>query len=270
METSVQNLPLENLIRPEELMEEIGIKKDTFYKDLKFLGIVKVKDENGLLCITQEDAERIRALREHIQETGKRQGFDDNDIIIKENLDDDSDAGITENPDISTINEQENKSGNSELRTQNSEQDSVLSTNNSPNNSDFSTGKSSNNSSHNSVLSTSSSSHNSTEDSALIKSNENNSSLKTQNDDDIYVAPEEPTDNMNLDGLVREAAELKAREVAMPDLVKRAIADEMTEDDLPEDLKEKVNLAREAANPKFTPSMVAKTILERYRQGKVG
>jgi hypothetical protein len=56
----------------------------------------------------------------------------------------------------------------------------------------------------------------------------------------------------------------------MPDLVKRAIADKMTEDDLPFDLKEKVNLAREAANPKFTPSMVAERLLERYRQQKAG
>jgi hypothetical protein len=51
---------------------------------------------------------------------------------------------------------------------------------------------------------------------------------------------------------------------------RRAKPDKMTEDDLPFDLKEKVNLAREAANPKFTPSMVADKILERYRQGKVG
>jgi hypothetical protein len=56
----------------------------------------------------------------------------------------------------------------------------------------------------------------------------------------------------------------------MPDLIKRAFADKMTEADLPPDLKEKINLAREAANPKFTPSMVAETLLARYRQQKAG
>ena len=70
--------------------------------------------------------------------------------------------------------------------------------------------------------------------------------------------------------LRRSAAELKAREVAMPDLVKRAVADQMTEEDLPEDLKEKVNLAREAANPKFTPTEVASQLLNQWRATKGG
>ena len=169
-------------LKPEDLMEELGIKKDTYYRDVNFLNIEVIKDDDGKTWITQEDADRIKALRKYVEETGKRQGFEDNEANL------------------------------------------IVSENNSIQN----------------------------------------------NEDDIYVTPDEPTDNMNIDGLVRKASELKAREIAMPELVTRAIADKMTEDDLPEDLKEKVNLAREAANPKFTPSMVAKTILERYRQGKVG
>ena len=179
-----QNSVAIDLIRPEKLMEDLGIKKDAYYADLKFLNIKPVRDGEGKVWLTPEDAERIRHLRSYVEKNGKREGF----------------SGIV-------------KSDDNKLVT-------------------------------------------------------NSDSELTQ--DNIYVAPEEPTDNMNIDGLVREAAELKAREVAMPDLVKRAIADKMTEDDLPEDLKEKVNLAREAANPKFTPSMVADKILERYRQGKVG
>ncbi len=42
---------------------------------------------------------------------------------------------------------------------------------------------------------------------------------------------------------MRGAAELKARDLAMPNLVMRELADRMTEDDLPEDLKEKVEIA---------------------------
>ena len=69
---------------------------------------------------------------------------------------------------------------------------------------------------------------------------------------------------------MREAAELKARELAMPHLVKKAVADRMTEDDLPEDLKEKVAAVREAANPKHTPASVADSLLEQWRSSRSG
>ena len=82
---------------------------------------------------------------------------------------------------------------------------------------------------------------------------------------DIYVEPEEPTEQFDINDLLRSAAELKAREVAMRDLITRKLADNMTEEDLPEDLREKVNLAREAANPKFTPQEVAQTLLAQWR-----
>ena len=72
-----------------------------------------------------------------------------------------------------------------------------------------------------------------------------------------------------MEQLIYEAAQLKARELAMQDLVKRALADGMTEDDLPAELKQKVNLAREAANPKFTPQEVAGSILTQWRQNRL-
>ncbi len=83
---------------------------------------------------------------------------------------------------------------------------------------------------------------------------------------EIYVKPEDPKDNMDLDGIVREGAELKAREIAMPHLVVRAIADKIEEHELPEDLQEKIEDAREAANPKFTPEDLADSILMSYRK----
>ena len=98
----------------------------------------------------------------------------------------------------------------------------------------------------------------------------NSSSSSELGQDEIYVEPEQPTEQFNVNGLMRGAAELKAREVAMPDLVKRAVADQMTEEDLPLDLKEKVNLAREAANPKFTPAEVASQLLSQWRATKGG
>lgn len=84
----------------------------------------------------------------------------------------------------------------------------------------------------------------------------------------IYVEPEAPTANMNIDALVREAAELKARNLAMGDLVKLSLAQGMTFDDLPEDLQEKVNAANQAANPKDSPASIASNLLAQYRSGK--
>ncbi len=180
-----QNSVATDLIRPEKLMEELGIKKDAYYADLKFLNIKPVRDEEGKVWLTPEDAERIKHLRSYLDENGKRAGF----------------SGIVK-----------------------TESDSAIAS--------------------------------------------NSSSELTQ--DDIYVEPEQPTEQFDVNGLMRGAAELKAREVAMPDLVKRAVADQMSEEDLPEDLKEKVNLAREAANPKFTPTEVASQLLNQWRATKGG
>ena len=89
------------------------------------------------------------------------------------------------------------------------------------------------------------------------------------NEPDIYVEPEEPTTQFDMEHLMYEAAELKARELAMQDLVKRALADGMNESDLPPELQNKVQNAREAANPKFTPQQVASTLLTQWRQNRL-
>ena len=85
---------------------------------------------------------------------------------------------------------------------------------------------------------------------------------------EIYVEPEEPVDNSEVAVLLREAEELRAREMAMRDLIKRKLADNMSEEDLSPDLQEKVRLAREAANPKFTPQEVAETLLAQWRANR--
>ncbi|NET08555.1 MAG: hypothetical protein F6K09_01600 [Merismopedia sp. SIO2A8] len=108
--------------------------------------------------------------------------------------------------------------------------------------------------------------------SSLVKTDDSNLATEnqaptTESSPDVYVQPEEPTAQFDVNQLVRSAAELKARELAMPDLVKRALADKMTWDDLPEDLREKVTGVQEAANPKYTPASVAETLLAQYRGG---
>lgn len=180
-----QNSAPSDSIRPEDLMSELGIKKDTYYKDLEYLQIKAEKDEEGKAYLTFEQAEQVRSLRRHVTNTGKREGFATSSIVK-------------------------------------------------------------------------------VDDSAAIASTSNNF------EEDIYVKPEAPTAQIDFNGLMRSAAELKAREIAMPALVKRAIADKMTEEDLPEDLQEKVNLAREAANPKYTPVSVADALLSQWRSSRGG
>ena len=107
--------------------------------------------------------------------------------------------------------------------------------------------------------------------SALVKAEHSNLASSTkENQENIYVEPENPIEQFDLNKLMREAAELKARELAMPHLVKKAVAERMSEEDLPDDLKEKVAAVREAANPKHTPASVADSLLEQWRSSRSG
>ncbi len=190
--TMTQNSAPDNCIRPEALMEELGIKKDAYYKDLRYLEITPDKDSENKCYLTNEQADQIRALRNHVNEIGKRNGFNINSIV---KVDDSNEL-------VSSNNETEDNS--------------------------------------NQIIS-----NNSTEN--------------------IYVEREEPTANFDINQLLRGAAELKARELAMPELLKKELASRMREEDLPDDLREKVAIAREAANPKFTPADLAGTLLNQYR-----
>jgi hypothetical protein len=175
-----QNSAPNNSIRPDELMVELGIKKDAYYKDLSYLDITPEKDSEGKCYLTIEQADRIRALRNYVIETGKRNGFENNSIV---KVDDSNEL-------VSNSSEAEN---------------------------------------------------------------------------DIYVNREEPTAQFDINGLMRGAAQLKARELATPNLLIRELANRMSEEDLPEDLKEKVAIAREVANPKWTPGQLADNLLSQYR-----
>jgi hypothetical protein len=170
--------------RPEDIQEMFGIKKVAYYNRLKFLEIEANKDEQGKPYLDAGQVELLKALHEHINETGKMEGF-----VSSQN------GGL--------VKVDRNGLGHS-----------------------------------------------------------NKGKLSPEN---IYVEPEEPVDNSELGVLLREAEELRARELAMRDLIKRKLADQMGEEDLPPDLQEKVRLAREAANPKFTPQEVATTLLQQWR-----
>ncbi len=176
---SDQNSSVDNIIRPDDLMAELDLKKSTYYDDLKFLGITANKDEDKKAYLTIDQANQVRSLRSYVSKNGKRDGF-----VY---------GGLT----VSNNNE--------------------LATNPKPN--------------------------------------------------DIYVEAEEPTASVDSD-IVREAKELAARGMAMNDLLKIQLASKMTFDDLDADLKEKVAIAREVANPKWTPASLADKILAQHRSQK--
>jgi hypothetical protein len=73
-----------------------------------------------------------------------------------------------------------------------------------------------------------------------------------------------------LDRLVRRAAEIKAQSLVTPQLVLLNLASQMTENDLPEDLKQKVEEVRGAANPKQQPAQLASNLLAQYRASRGG
>jgi hypothetical protein len=75
--TPDQNSLVECQVRPEDLMEELGIKKDAYYSYLKYLDIKAQKDGTGKAYLEPEEASRIRALRAHVLQTGKIEGFEE-------------------------------------------------------------------------------------------------------------------------------------------------------------------------------------------------
>ena len=107
------------------------------------------------------------------------------------------------------------------------------------------------------------------ENSSLVHSS-NNELATNSNEEDIYVKPEEPTVQFDFNQLMRGAQEIKLRELATPDLLMRGIADQLTEEDLSDDLKEKLAAVREAVNPKWTPASLATEIVAQYRSSRSG
>lgn len=68
--------------------------------------------------------------------------------------------------------------------------------------------------------------------------------------------------------IFREAAELKASELVMRPAIVREVANRMTKDDLPEDLKAKVERTEEAIRPNFHPGTIADRLMEQLRQSR--
>jgi hypothetical protein len=70
-----QNSAVVYQIRPDALGEELGIKKDSYYTYMKFLGLRAEKDHDGKAYLSEGQANLMRALRQHVVSTGKMEGF---------------------------------------------------------------------------------------------------------------------------------------------------------------------------------------------------
>ncbi|MEA5464888.1 hypothetical protein [Leptothoe sp. PORK10 BA2] len=66
---------MEHQLRPDELMAELDIKKQTYYNYLDHLGIKAEKDSKGKVYLTQAQADQLRSLRSHVLEGGKIEEF---------------------------------------------------------------------------------------------------------------------------------------------------------------------------------------------------
>ena len=69
------NSTIEHQLRPDELIAELSIGKQTYYNYLKHLGIKAGKDSKGKAYLSQEQAKLIRDLRTHVVDGGKIEEF---------------------------------------------------------------------------------------------------------------------------------------------------------------------------------------------------
>jgi hypothetical protein len=80
-------------------------------------------------------------------------------------------------------------------------------------------------------------------------------------------------DGGELDQIIWEAAELKKQQLARAAMLRLHLAHQMTEDDLPDEMKDELAAVREAANPaspKQNPAAVASNLLAKYRATRSG
>ena len=175
-DASPRNSGVEVTIRPETLMEELGIKKSVYYEDIKFLGLELEKDDNSKVFLKEDQANQVRALRSHVKITGKRNGF-------------------------------EVQSGG-ELAT--TEEGAIASETHPP-------------------------------------------------------EQEDPCAGFNEEALFLEAAELAGHRMTLGEQVVLSLANQMTYEDLPDSVKQKVDGVRNAAVPKFQPEAIASQLLSKWR-----
>ena len=107
-----------------------------------------------------------------------------------------------------------------------------------------------------------------TEESIIETSNSSATSTIVHPEEDIYVTEQEtnPTNKVNLDSIINNAQELAARNLVMPELLAVELANNMSYEDLTPELQAKIDIARDAANPKkHQPKLIARDLLKQWR-----
>lgn len=79
-----RNSTVEHQLRPDELMAELSIGKQTYYNYLKHLGLKAGKDSKGKAYLSQGQAKLIRDLRAHVVGGGKIETFTSNEETPKQ------------------------------------------------------------------------------------------------------------------------------------------------------------------------------------------
>ncbi len=91
----------------------------------------------------------------------------------------------------------------------------------------------------------------------------------TTTEEDIYISETSPTDDIDLDDMLRDAKEIAARNLSIRNLITVELANNMGYEDLDPDLQEKVRIAKDAANPKkYQPKAIARDLLKQLRSQK--
>ena len=109
-----------------------------------------------------------------------------------------------------------------------------------------------------------------TGESNIETSNSSATSTIVHPEEDIYVSDINPTEQVNLDSIINNAQELAARNLAMPELLAVELANNMSYEDLTPELQAKIDIARDAANPKkHQPKLIAQTLLKQFRMQRV-
>lgn len=172
-----QNSAIEHQIRPEQLQDELGIKKDAYYAYMKHLGIKAAKDSEGKAYLEPEQANLVRRLREHVIAGGKIEDF----------------------PVSNSLSVMDGGKLAADLP-------------------------------------------------------------------EVPGAGPDPAAGFDLDALMQEAANLAGHRMTLGTQLVAQLAAQMTYDDLPPDVKAKVDAVREAAMPSVQPGKLAADLLDQWRQ----
>jgi phage terminase small subunit len=112
---TTENATVERQIRPNDLMTELGIKKDAYYEYLKHLGIKAERDSTNKVYLSEMQVNLIRALKEHVNKTGKMDGFGALAQQTEASLDAAAETVATQNAAASGVNMDELLLGAAEL-----------------------------------------------------------------------------------------------------------------------------------------------------------